>query len=165
MHCICGEDTCMQLIILKKSPGLKIDLIHLGVSRRQQENIWSTNQNCKVPVWPQSSMVVISEENTGTLVNGAPYLFVSWRPCKIRERIGETSVHCPYNLSLFISFTSSPYCELWYSMCRSISSTSYLRMMLLFSFFYIYLYVRLYVILVFFWPFLHTLYIRSFAWC
>lgn len=165
MHCICGEDTCMQLIILKKSPGLEIDLIHLGVSRRQQENIWSTNQNCKVPVWPQSSMVVISEENTSTLVNGAPYLFVSWRPCKIRERIGETSVHCPYNLSLFISFTSSPYCELWYSMCRSISSTSYLRMMLLFSFYYIDLYVRLYVILVFFWPFLHTLYVRSFAWC
>ena len=28
----------------EKSPGLKIDLIHLGVSWRQEENIWSTDQ-------------------------------------------------------------------------------------------------------------------------
>ena len=38
-------------------------------------------------VWLQSSMVVISEDNTSTLVNGAPYLFVPRRPCKIWERI------------------------------------------------------------------------------
>lgn len=56
----------------EKSPGLKIDLIHLGVSWRQEENIWSTDQKFDF----QSSMVVISEENTSTLVNGAPYLFV-----------------------------------------------------------------------------------------
>lgn len=28
----------------EKRPGLKIDLIHLGVSWRQEENIWSTDQ-------------------------------------------------------------------------------------------------------------------------
>ena len=28
----------------ENSPGLKIDLIHLGVSWRQEENIWSTDQ-------------------------------------------------------------------------------------------------------------------------
>ena len=129
----------------EKSPGLKIDLIHLGVSWRQEENIWSTDQKFDF----QSSMVVISEENTSTLVNGAPYLFVPWRPCKMRKNLkqfplfyseihvlqGEVSGHCPYNLNLFISFTSSPYCELWYSMCRSVASISYLRMMFLFTVF------------------------------
>lgn len=41
---------------------------------------------------------------------------------EIRVLQGNVSMHCPYNLSLFISFTFLPYRELWYSICRSISS-------------------------------------------
>lgn len=54
---------------------------------------------------------------------------------EIRVLQGKVSMHCPYNLSLFISFTFLPYRELWYSMCRSNSSMSYLHTMLLFAFF------------------------------
>lgn len=63
-------------IIFKKSPGLRIDLIHLSVSCRQEENIWSTKKivnyqfNFKV-VW----LLVISEGNNCTLTELPIYSF------------------------------------------------------------------------------------------
>lgn len=94
----------------EKSPGLKIDLIHLGVSWRQEENTWWTNQNCKVPVWLQSGMVVIPEENPSTLTSSIFYSFLEDLVKSEKEFItvptfyseilvlqGKVSIQCPYN--------------------------------------------------------------------
>ena len=94
----------------EKSPGLKIDLIHLGVSWRQEENTWWTNQNCKVPVWLQSGMVVIPEENPSTLTSSIFYSFLEDLVKSEKEFItvptfyseilvlqGKVSIQYPYN--------------------------------------------------------------------